>query len=139
MNNLKINHLAVWVSIVVMHAIGFLWYGPLFGEQWLALVGMDQASMQEDSGDVGIWIMNSVAIIASVYLLAWLLAKLGVTGIRAAATAFLVAFVIHHLNTMNSNMFAGVPYGLAWITGGYVVASHTIAGFILGSWVKKGG
>jgi len=40
---------------------------------------------------------------------------------------------------MNSNMFAGEPYGLAWITGGYVVVSLTIAGFILGSWVKKSG
>lgn len=137
MNNLRINHLAVWVCIVVMHAFGFLWYGPLFGDQWLALVGMDQASMQEESGDMGVWIMNSVAIIASAYVLAWLLVKLGATGIRAAGIAFIVAFVIHHLNTMNANMFADVPYGLAWITGGYVVASLTIAGFILGSWVKR--
>jgi hypothetical protein len=137
MNHLRINHAAVWTCIVVMHAFGFLWYGPLFGEQWLELVGMDQTTMQEESADIGIWIMNSVAIIASVYVLAWLLAKLGATGLRAAGTAFIVAFVIHHLNVMNTNMFAGVPYGLAWITGGYVVASLTISGFILGSWVKR--
>lgn len=137
MSNLRINHLAVWVCIVVMHVFGFLWYGPLFGDQWLALVEMDQASMEEASADSGIWIMNSVAIIASAYVLAWLLVKLGATGVRAAAVGFIVAFVIHHLNTMNANMFAGAPYGLAWITGGYVVASLTIAGLILGSWVKR--
>lgn len=79
------------------------------------------------------------AIIASVYFLAWLLARLGATGIHAAGIGFLAAFTIHHLHTMNSNMFAGEPYGLAWITGGYVVVSLTIAGFILGSWVKKSG
>jgi hypothetical protein len=138
MNNLRINHLAVWVSIVLMHALGFLWYGVLFAEQWMAMVGMDEATMQEDSGSMSVWIMNSVAIIASAYFLAWLLAKLGVTGIRAAGTGFIVAFVVHHLNLMNTNMFAGEPYGLAWITGGYVIASFTIAGFIIGSWVKKG-
>ncbi|HEY8513574.1 MAG TPA: DUF1761 domain-containing protein [Cyclobacteriaceae bacterium] len=139
MNNFRINHLAVWVSIIVMHAIGFLWYGILFAKQWMAMVGLDDASMQEDSGDFGPWIMNAVAIIASVYFLAWLLARLGATGIHAAGIGFLAAFTIHHLHTMNSNMFAGEPYGLAWITGGYVVVSLTIAGFILGSWVKKSG
>ncbi|HEX7014164.1 MAG TPA: DUF1761 domain-containing protein [Cyclobacteriaceae bacterium] len=137
MNNLKINHVAVWVSIVVMHLVGFVWYGLLFGEQWAAFVGIDPASMESGSDEVSIWIMNSVAIIASVYVMAWLLARLGTTGIRAAATGFVVAFGIHHLHTMNSNMFAGAPYGLAWITGGYVVVSLTIAGLILGSWVKK--
>jgi len=63
MNNFRINHLAVWVSIIVMHAIGFLWYGILFAKQWMAMVGLDDASMQEDSGDFGPWIMNAVPLL----------------------------------------------------------------------------
>lgn len=138
MNNLKINHLAVWLCIVLMHFFGFLWYGPLFGERWMALVEMDQATMEQDSMEAGVWIMNAVAIIAPVYLLAWLFTRLNVAaGIRGAGIAFLMAFCFHHLNVMNANMFAGEPYGLAWITGGYSVASLTISGFILGTWVKR--
>ena len=138
MNNLKINHLAVWVCIILMHVLGFLWYGPLFGEKWMALVGIDQASMEEDSMSAGIWILNAVSIIAPIYLLSWLFVQLNITsGIRGAIVAFLITFCFHHLGVMNANMFAGEPYGLAWITGGYSLAGFTISGFILGSWVKR--
>jgi hypothetical protein len=138
MNKLKINHLAVWVCIILMHVFGFLWYGPLFGEKWMALVGIDQSTMQEDSMNAGLWILNSVSIIASIYMLAWLLAALSITsGVQGALLAFLVTFCLHHLPLMNANMFAGEPYGLAWITGGYSLTWLTISGFILGAWVKR--
>jgi hypothetical protein len=138
MNNIKINHLAVWVCIILMHAFGFLWYGPLFGERWMDMVQIDQETMQSDSMDAGIWILNSVAIIASMYAIAWVLSALNVTsGVRGAVIAFVLTFCLHHLPTMNANMFAGQPYGLAWITGGYSLAWLTVSGFILGSWRKK--
>src|SRR5687768_3563473 len=133
MNNLKINHLAVWVCVVLVHGLGFLWYGPLFGERWMALVGLDLETMQNSSTSAGIWILNSLAIIAPLYVLAWLFTKLDVTsGLRGAGIALLISFCFHHLSVMNANMFAGVPYGLAWITGGYNLAGMTISGFILG-------
>ena len=134
----SINHLAVWATIIFLHAFGFLWYGPLFGEKWMALVGYTTETMQEDSANPGIWVLNSVSIIASVYLLAWLFTKLEVSsGVTGALYAFLITFCIHHLAVMNANMFAGEPYGLAWITGGYTLSGNTIAGLILGSWLKK--
>jgi hypothetical protein len=138
MNNLKINHLAVWICIVLMHAFGFLWYGPLFGEKWMVLVGMDQETMQQESMSAGIWILNSVAIIAPIYLLAWLLARMNITsGLQGALITFLITFSFHHLPLMNANMFAGQPYGLAWITGGYSLTWLTVSGFILGAWTKR--
>jgi hypothetical protein len=138
MNNLKINHLAVWICIVLMHAFGFLWYGPLFGETWMALVNIDQATMEQGSTEASLWILNSVAIIAPIYLMAWLFTKMNVTsGVQGAGIAFLVIFCFHHLPVMNANMFAGFPYGLAWITGGYVLAWLTVSGFILGTWTKQ--
>ena len=138
MNNLRINQLAVWICIIGMHAFGFIWYGPLFGETWMTFVQMDQATMQEESMQAGVWIMNSVAIIASIYALAWLLALLNITsGIRGAGIAFIIVFCFHHLPVMNANMFAREPYGLAWITGGYSLVWLTITGFVLGSWVKQ--
>ncbi len=134
----KINHLAVWVSIILMHALGFLWYDVLFNEQWMTLVGLDQDTMEPESVSAGAWILNTVAIVASVYMIAWLLSKLNVTsGVRGATLAIAIAFCIHHLPLMNTNMFAGEPYGLAWITGGYVMAGLGIAGFIVGAWVKR--
>jgi len=138
MSNIKINHLAVWICIVLTHVLGFLWYGPLFGEKWMALVQMDQVTMEQESMSAGPWVMNSVSIIAPIYLLAWLFTRMDVTsGIQGAAFAFLIGFCFHHLSVMNANMFAREPYGLAWITGGYNLTWLTISGFILGSWVKR--
>lgn len=139
MNNLKINHLAVLVCVILMHAIGFVWYGPLFGEPWMELVGLDMASMEESGGgDAGLWITNFIASLAPLYVLAWLFTKLNVTsGIRGAGIAFLISFCFHHLSVMSGNMFAGEHYALAWITGGFSVTGLTLSGFILGAWTKR--
>ena len=121
-----------------MHGFGFIWYGPLFGEKWMAFVEIDQASMQQESMNMGVWILNTVAIIAPIYLLAWLFTKINVTsGIQGATIAFLVTFCFHHLSVMNANMFAREPYGLAWITGGYTLTWLTVSGFVLGAWRKE--
>lgn len=138
MNNLKINHLAVVVCVVLLHVLGFLWFGPLFGEKWMAMVELDPESMQSGSADTGLWVANFVAIVAPLYLLAWLFTRLDVTsGLRGAAIAFLLTFCFHHLALMSGNMFAGQPYGLAWIMGGYWLFSLTVSGFVLGAWIKR--
>lgn len=75
---------------------------------------------------------NPVASLAAVYLLAWLFTQLNVTsGPRGGVLAFLITFCIFHLSEMRDNMFAGFPYGLAWITGGFNVVGNTLSGFIL--------
>ncbi|MEX1241414.1 MAG: DUF1761 domain-containing protein [Cyclobacteriaceae bacterium] len=138
MNNLKINHLAVLVCLILLHALGFLWYGPLlFQEQWMGMVGLDPANM-EGGADAGVWVTNFVASLAPLYVLAWLFTKLDVTsGIRGAGIAFLITFCFHHLSVMSGNMFAGAPYGLAWIIGGFSTVGITLSGFILGAWPKR--
>lgn len=138
MNNLKINHLAVWVCVVLLHVLGFLWYGPLFGETWMEMVELDLDAAEGGAADAGLWITNLIAILAQLYLLAWLFMKLNVvTGARGAVLAFLITFCMHHLPLMSGNMFSGEPYGLAWITGGFSIVGLTICGFILGAWIKK--
>src|SRR5688500_68395 len=138
MNHLKINHLAVVVCLILLHALGFLWYGPLFGQKWMAMVDLDQATMESEGMDAGLWITNLIASLAPLYLLAWLFARLNVTsGLRGAVIAFLIAFCFHHLPLMSGNMFAGEHYGLAWITGGFSIVGWTLSGFILGAWTKR--
>jgi hypothetical protein len=138
MNTLKINHLAVWACVVLLHIIGFLWYGPLFGEAWMGMVGLDPEMAEGGASDAGLWITDLISTVAPLYLLAWLFTKLNVTsGAHGAAIAFLAALCFHHLPLMAANMFSGEPYGLAWITGGYSVVAWSLSGFIIGSWTKK--
>jgi hypothetical protein len=137
MNKPKINHLAILVCVVICFAIGFVWYGSLFGPQWMAMVNIDMATIQSNPPGAGVWITNLASCVVPLYVLAWLFTKLNITsGINGAMVALLIVFAFHHLPGMTSNMFARGPYGLAWITGGYEMVCMTIAGFILGAWRK---
>ncbi len=138
MENLKINHAAVWVGVVVLFGLGFLWYSVLFGEQWMEFVGLTMEDAEAAEGLTGIWISNIVSSILSMYLLAWLFTKIGIdSGIKGALVGLKIAFVFIFLTIMVNNMYAQEPYGLAWILGGFSMVGFTINGFILGIWTKK--
>jgi Protein of unknown function (DUF1761) len=135
MNELKINHLAILVCVILAFALGSLWFGPFFGEKWMTLVGINMATMKPPG--VSVWIINFVASLVPLYVLAWLLAKLNViSGLRGAGIGLLISFSFHFLMALNNDMFAGAPYALPFITGGYSLVSTTISGFILGAWTK---
>ena len=134
---LKINHLAILVCLILSFGLGFLWYGPLFGDSWMAMVGLDEATVAANPPGVGVWITDVVARIVPLYVLAWLFTKLNVqNGLSGAGIALLIVFSFDHLSRMAGDMFAKAPYELAWITGGYDMMMMTISGFILGAWLK---
>lgn len=136
MHSLRINHAAVWVCVLLFHVLGFLWCGPLFGEQWTAMVGLDPENME--GGGAGLWVTNLVSAVAQLYALAWILSRMNIdNGVRGAIVAFVIAFCLYHLPLMRGNMFADRPYGLAWIVGGFDLLALTLSGFILGSWKKR--
>ena len=135
---LKINHLAIFICLILSFALGFLWYGPLFGEAWMGMVGLDMATVEANPPGVGAWITNLIASLVPLYVLAWLFTKLDVrNGLRGAGIALLLAFSINFLSRMTSDMFAQAPYPLAWITGGFDMVILAISGFILGAWKKE--
>ena len=135
MEKLKINHAAVWVSVVLLTVFGFLWYGPLFSETWMGML-CDDFNKDFVPG-TGIWITNLVATVVPLYVLAWLFTKIGVnSALQGAGIGLLIGFSFIHLSDMTGNMFAQRPYGLSWITGGFSMVSLAVAGLILGAWRK---
>ncbi len=135
--SLKINHWAILASFVVLTALGFLWYGPLFGTPWMKMVGLDEATINANPPGAGIWITNVIATVVPLYVLAWLFTKLNVrSGLHGAGIGLLISFSFVFLSRMTSDMFAQNPYVLSWITGGYDMVALTLAGFILGAWRK---
>ena len=136
--SLKINHLAIVVCVIVLFALGFLWYGPLFGEPWMAMVGLDMAKIEANPPGTAIWITNLISTVVPLYVLAWLLTRLEVTtGLKGAGIGLLISFSFVFLSKMTGDLFAQFPYALSWITGGYDMVALTISGFILGAWTKK--
>ena len=43
----SINYLAVFVAGLFPMVIGSIWYGPLFGKKWMALVGKTEEELRE--------------------------------------------------------------------------------------------
>ena len=41
----SLNYLAVLVAAVAAFVLGFLWHGPVFGKQWIKLMGISQAEV----------------------------------------------------------------------------------------------
>jgi len=137
MKELKINHLAVLVAVVLQFVLGFLWYGALFAEAWMEMVGLDLATIEADPAGAGEWITNAVTSFAAIYLLAWLYVQIGVSSLgRGAGIGFMIGFVFVFLDHMTTGMFAKDPYWLAYITGGFTVVGLTIGGAVLGAWTK---
>lgn len=138
MNDLKINHPAVWISVILQFGIGFLWYGPLFGDAWMSMKGLDPAILEADPAGAGEWITNLVSAVASIYLLAWLFVKLKVSSLlKGAFYGFIIGFVFVFLSVKTSGAFGKDPYWLAFVEGGFTTVGLTVAGAILGVWPKK--
>lgn len=137
MEKLRLNHYAIWVAIILQFVLGFLWYGPLLGEKWMTMVGLDLTTLEANPPGLAIWATNIVSTAAAMYLLAWLFVKIEVrTPLRGVFTGLLISFTFIFLSTLTNNLFAQVPYGLAWITGGFSMVGFSIAGFIFGIWTK---
>jgi hypothetical protein len=139
MEQLKLNHGAIWVSIIWMFVLGFLWYGPLFGERWMGLEGFTMEEAMANPVGADVWISNVLASAAGIYLLAWLFTKMNIsTLINGLVMGVIIGFIFNLLPTMVNNFFAYRPYGIAWITGGFQTVGWGVAGLILGVWTKKG-
>lgn len=137
MEKQKINHLAVWLCVVLLFGLGFIWYGPLFGEVWMSMVGLSTEIIEANPPGAAIWISNVITTVIPIYVLAWLFTKLNViNGLTGMVYGFIIAFSFVFLSRMTSGMFAQEPYGLAWITGGFDMAAMAITGFVLGAWPK---
>lgn len=69
MPSVDINYVAVIVAAVISYALGALWYGPLFGKQWMQLSGKSESSMDK-SGMGTRYAVGFVASLVMAYVLA---------------------------------------------------------------------
>jgi hypothetical protein len=136
-----INYLAVIVSAIAMMALGYLWYGPLFGKQWMTLMGwttesmagMQRKGMAKQYGiqALGALLMSFVMAHAIVFASAYL----HVSGISAGLMAGVwnwVGFVAPV--TVGAVLWDGKPWKLWILNAGYYLVGLLIIGVILSLW-----
>ena len=135
MKDLKINYLAIAVAVVLQFVLGFLWYGPLFGDAWMEMVGLDLATVEANPPGAGIWIANVVSSALLIFVLAWLFVKLNVqTLAKGIWIGFVIGFTFTLMPAMISGFFADDSYWLAWVNGGNTTVGLMLGGAVLGAW-----
>lgn len=91
-----INFLAVVVAAIAAFVIGFLWHGPLFGKQWLAMMNVPQSEVDAmRAKGMGPMIPTMIAALVQQLIIALVTAHLAnALGIVGAVPAILFAVVL---------------------------------------------
>jgi hypothetical protein len=143
----RINWLAIVASAVAGMAVGFVWYGALFTDTWMAGNGItttgegDAMKMFKNGAEMPIsntpMIINSVTMVIHALLINWLTQKANARTWMSGAGVGLVVGLTHLFSVYVGNRFAMNPTSLSIVDGTYSLAAFTVMGAILGGWQKK--
>ncbi|MDQ2824592.1 MAG: DUF1761 domain-containing protein [Verrucomicrobiota bacterium] len=134
--NTRINHLAVWILVVVHQLIGFGWYA-IFGNIWLNLHAKTMTDI-ENPHDFAPYLMAIVASIIVNYALAWLIGRMNA---HSAGCGFAIAFncwfaflFAEYATISLFSAFGTNPWPLILINMGRPLIAFSISGLVLGAW-----
>ena len=140
---MKTNWLAIVVCLIVGMALGFLQYGALFQNQWMAGNGITMTGDQMFKNGVAMdmsmtpMIFNTIAMLVYALVMNWLIQKTGSNDLVSGLTLGAVIGGIHLFGIITGNMFAGNPMSLSMVDGSYTFILFAAMGAILGAWQKK--
>lgn len=136
-----LNHLAVLVAALSSLVVGSLWYGPIFGKQWVALMKFTPEAMAEakKKGMGKTYAMQLVASLVMAYVMAHSLvfaaAYLKTSGVAAGFQVGFwnwLGFILPV--SIGSGLWDGKPWKLVWINAFHYLATLCAMGVILALW-----
>jgi len=127
-----INWIAVIVAVVLLEAVGYLWYAVLFVKPWTdAMVAyghtptMDNVAVAQSLG-----IVNTLVIVLG---LAWLTRRLGATSLVASVGVAFAAWLFFDLTTQSLEyLYMQMPANFVGLNMGYQLVAYLLAGAVLG-------
>ena len=133
-----VNYLAVLVSAVVSMVIGSIWYGPIFGKQFMRAMGMDQWTPEKQAEmKKKMWMSYVGQFIASFvmfYILGGLVVGFGHTTVHGGLLTAFIVWVGFVLPLKVGDLLWGGKASLFWLTSGNMLLTLLAAGAILGGW-----
>ena len=132
----RINHLAVFVLVIVHQIFGFVWYSPyVFGNAWLTYVGKTSPQLNHNPIPYILSILSSLFLC---YTIAILYRFLSIqTVLKGIIVAFVFWFSFLFLNTATQETFAVRPLRLILINTGGQLVLYLLTGAVLASWRGK--
>jgi hypothetical protein len=134
--NARINHLAVWILVVVHQLIGFGWY-RVFGNTWLNLHAKTMTDIEQPH-DIAPFLVAITASIFVNYGLAWLITRLNATnavaGLKIALICWFCFLFVEHSTVAVFSAFGTNPWPLVFLDMGRALLAWAISGLVLGAW-----
>jgi len=129
-----VNWIAVLVAVVLLEAIGFLWYGMVFSSAWTAeMTAIGLTPEMSSSAQTTSIALGAVLIIVEVLGLAWLMRRLETTNWRIGALDGFTAWFFFGLTTQGMEyVYMGFTPKLMAINCGQLLVSYVVAGAVLG-------
>ncbi len=131
-----LNYLAILVAGISNMVLGFLWYGPIFGNAWMALRGI---SAEDTNPNPLIYVVSFLlsllmALVLSVFIHHVDASIQAMSLILGLLVAFLIWVGFVGPATFQNNMYSGISKQLFAIDYGYVLVALLIQGAIIGVW-----
>jgi hypothetical protein len=124
------NWAGVIAAIVVAEALGFLWYGPLFGERWAMLMGRPgEEVISSGNTDMAFGVIATAIWVCG---LAWLSSRIGSIGWGAGARLGGATWLFFAMPMQSfAFTYAGHNDKLIPIDMGYTLAAFVLAGALV--------
>jgi hypothetical protein len=134
MENLYVNHIAVFVCAILNLALGALWYSPiLFYWGWVKESNLSDEQLAKSNPAKTYGLAFLFALIIS-YNLAFFLGDAQTNAIWGATAGFLAGFGFSTLIFAIIALFERRSWKYIFINGGYITVYFTLIGFVLGAW-----
>lgn len=130
----SINYWAVLVSAFSAFFIGWVWYGPLFGNTWMKLNGFTEEGLKEGGMSMsGMLLLNYIATVLAALAIAVFIGAEANAGFGIFTGVTIAVFWIG-TNRLNDVLYERKPWGLYFINVGYNLVVYAVMGAILGVW-----
>ena len=129
-----LNLWAILAATLLGFVLAMVWYGPLFGDAWLASLGRDMAWAQAQSMGTPM-IVSFLAQAVTFILFAWFMQRLDLRGFMPGLGLGLLVAAGFIVSAMATDFaWAHWSWRLFTLESGYRLVYMSLAGGILGAW-----
>jgi len=124
-----VNWVGVVVATIVVWLIGYLWYGVIFAEAWMAAMNMSKESMESDMTPMILGFVNTLVTCVGLGLLVPRLENTLMGGLK---TGLLAGIFFACTTAAMGFIYGGKPQSLMPMDFGYLLILYAVAGAVVG-------
>lgn len=136
MINFDLNYFAVLTAGIVSVILGMIWYGPLFGKQWMRLMGFNSKNMKNmKMKPITSMILGLITSIVTAFVLALVLSSFAVESMmNGIGVGILVWFGFFATTMLGAVLWENKSFSLYFINALYQLVSLILMSIILTLW-----